>query len=249
MKISAQRFSCAGIGLLALVSSLPCVAQPAAPQLARVVVTHVKPDMLNEWIDLQKNEVVPALKKAGQKSRTVYATSLFGNSYEYVALTPFDKYADFDAGNPLAKALGQPAANRLGEKLRKCTESTTAYAVTRMTDLSNVLDASLPSMIVTARYRIAPGKMPDFQSLVKSDILPVYKKAKVSLIVNQRGAGANPNDVTMSTGYSKFADMDGGAFLVKQLGQEGANRVNAKFAGIRTLIEVVVRTRVADLSF
>jgi hypothetical protein len=249
LKISAQRLSCAGIALLALTSSLQCVAQTAAPELARVVVTHVKPDMLNEWIDLQKNEVVPALKKAGQKTRTVYATSLFGNSFEYVTLTPFEKYSDFDAGNPLAKALGQPAANRLGEKLRKCTESQTAYAVTRLTDLSNVPDASLPPMIVTARYRIAPGKMQDFQSLVKSDVLPVYKKAKTPLIVNLRGAGANPNEVTLSTGYSKFADMDGGPFMVKQLGQEGANRVNAKFTGIRTLVEVVVRTRVADLSF
>jgi len=29
-----------------------------------VAIIHVKPDMLNEWIDLQKSEVIPALKKA-----------------------------------------------------------------------------------------------------------------------------------------------------------------------------------------
>jgi hypothetical protein len=46
-----------------------------------------------------------------------------------------------------------------------------------------------------------------------------------------------------------LADLDGGPFLVKQLGQDGANKINAKFAGIRTLIEVIVRNRVADLSF
>ena len=249
MKISPQFLSCASTALLALTLSPRCVAQSAAPEFARVVVTHVKPDMLNEWIDLQKNEVVPGLKKGGQKTRTVYSTGLFGNAYEYVVITPFEKYAEFDAGNPLTKALGQPASARLGEKLRKCTESSTAYSITRMAELSNVLDSSLPQMIVTARYRIAPGKMPDFQNLVKTEILPVYKKAKIALIVNQRGPGANPSDVTMSTGYSKFADLDGGPFLVKQLGQEAANRVNAKFTGIRTLIEVVVRTRVADLSF
>jgi hypothetical protein len=61
--------------------------------------------------------------------------------------------------------------------------------------------------------------------------------------------GTNPNDVTMSTAYSKFADLDGGPFLVKQLGQDAVNKLNAKFIGIRTLIEVVVRTRVAELSF
>lgn len=48
----------------------------------------------------------------------------------------------------------------------------------------------------------------------------------------------------MSTVYSKFADMDGGPFMVKQLGEDGAAKVNAKFVGVRTLIEVVVRVRV-----
>src|SRR5262249_36991142 len=34
-------------------------------------IVHVKPEMLTEWLDLQKNAVVPALKKAGVKTRTV----------------------------------------------------------------------------------------------------------------------------------------------------------------------------------
>lgn len=53
----------------------------------------------------------------------------------------------------------------------------------------------------------------------------------------------------MSTVISKFADLDGGPFLTKRLGQDGAAKVNAKFVGIRTLIEVYVRSRVDDLSF
>jgi hypothetical protein len=249
MKTKVQLHFFAGVALLASTLSVQCPAQTAAPQFARVTITHVKPDMLNEWLDLQKNEVVPALKKAGQTTRTVYHTSLFGNSYEYVLITPFQKYAEFDAGNPMIKALGETAAARLGDKLRKCTESSTSYSNTRLVDLSNVLDGPPPQMIVSARYRISPGKLADFENLVKSDILPLYKKAKVGLTVSQRGPGANPSDVTMSTAYSKFADLDGGPFVVKQLGQAAADRVNAKFVGIRTLIEVVVRTRVQDLSF
>ncbi len=223
-----------------------CIAQPLT---SRVTITHVKPDMLNEWLDLQKNEVVPALKKAGQPGRTVFATSLFGSAYEYVIITPFEKYADFDAGNPLIKALGEANSSRLGEKLRKCTISSSSYSTTRLSDLSNVLEGPPPARIVSARYRITAGKMQDFENLVKSELLPVYKKARTGLTVNRRGVGANPNDVTMSTAISKFADLDGGTFLIKQLGQEGAAKVNAKFAGIRTLVEVVVRSRVPDLSF
>jgi hypothetical protein len=249
MKSSVQFLFGASCVLLASTLSMQCLAQTATPSYSRVAITHVKPDMLNEWLDLEKTEVVPALKKAGQKTRTVYVTSLFGNAYEYVVITPFAKYADFDGDSPMVKALGQPAAARLGEKLRKCTVSTSSYAITRMADLSNVLEGPPPQMLVSVRYHIAPGKMPEFQNLVKSEVLPVYKKAKTGLIVSQRGPGANTTDVTMSTVYSKFADLDGGPFMTKQLGQEAANKVTAKFAGIRTLVEVLVRRRVEDLSF
>jgi hypothetical protein len=225
-----------------------CFAQPQSGTLSRAVVTHVKPEMLNEWLDLQKNEMIPALKKGGQTGRTIYSTSLFGNAYEYIAITPFAKYADFDSPSPLIKALGEAGAARLQAKLRKCIDSQTSYANTRLTDISNILDAPT-EYIVTARYRIAPSKNQDFQALMKSDVLPVYKKAKVSLIVNQRGPGANPNEITMVTGLSKLADLDGGSFMTKQLGADGAAKLNAKFTGIRTLVEVVVRRRVAELSF
>jgi len=240
--------ACTGVLALAVSLSTPALAQPA-PTLYRYVHTHVKPDMLNEWLDLQKNEVVPALKKAGQTTQTVLASGLFGTSYEYVTITPFAKYADFDAVYPLVKALGQAGAARLHEKLLKCIVSQNSYAGMRLTDISNVPDGPLPPIFVSVRYRIAAGKMQDFQALVKSDILPVYKKANARLIVTQRGLGANVNDVTVATGYAKYADLDGGPFLVKQLGADGAAKVNAKFAGIRTLIEIVVRSRVADLSF
>jgi hypothetical protein len=234
---------CICFGALALVS----LSTFSQAQTSRVTFNHVKPDMINEWIDLQKNEVVPALKKGDVKARTVYATGLFGTAGEYVVIQPFEKYAEFDGDSPVIKALSQGGAARLQEKLRKCLQSQNSFAINQLTDISNVVDQT--AYIVTARYRISPGRLQDFRDLVKSDILPVYKKAKVGLIVTQRGVGANPADVTMSTLYNKVADLDGGSFLMKQLGQEGVNKLNAKFNGIRTLMDVVVRARVADLSF
>ena len=242
-----NRFASRTPAIIALAASLPtlCLAQAT---MSRVTITHVKPDMLSEWVDLQKNEVVPALKKAGIKTRTVYSTGLFGNSYEYVQIQPLEKFADFDAGNPLTKVLGQPAASRLGEKLRKCTLSQNSFQSTRLADLSNPSDTP-PQIIVSTRVRIAPGRMQDFQNVIKSDVLPVYKKLKVTYTVNRRGLGTNSNDVTLSTGYSKYADLDGGSPLVRALGQDGAAKVLGKLTGIATLIEQVVRSRVADLSF
>lgn len=55
-------------GALAIAASLPAPVQAQTPPAtSRATITHVKPDMLNEWLDLQRNEVVPALKKGGAK--------------------------------------------------------------------------------------------------------------------------------------------------------------------------------------
>lgn len=240
----------AGAVFIAVAGLTQCFAQPPAPATSRVTFTHVKPDMLTEWMDLQKNEVIPALKKAGIKTQTVYATSLFGNAFEFATVVPFEKYADFDDPSPLTRALTQAGAARLNEKLRKCILSANSFSSTSFPELSNVVEGSDPPAVsVFVRYRIAPGKMADYQSLVKSELLPVYKKAKVNFAVSQRGLGANTGDVVSIIGFAKYADLDGGTVLIKQLGQEGAAKVNAKFAGIRTLIEVVVRRRVPELSF
>jgi len=226
--------------------TLFCLAQPA-PTTYRVAVSHVKLDMLNEWLDLEKNELVPALKKGGVSTQSVFATA-FGTTGEYVIIRPLDKYADLDGPSLLVKALGQAGADRLVARVRRCLESQTVYTQTRMVDISNVVTPP-PEVIVSVRYRITPGKMDDFRALVKSDLLPVYKKAKVQFVVNQRGPGANVNDVTMSTGFQKFAEMDGGTFPTRQLGAEGAAALNAKFRPMRTLVEMVVRHRVDELSW
>ncbi len=211
---------------------------------------HVRPDMLTEWVDLQKNEVVPALKKAAEKTRTVYASGLFGTAYEYVIITPIESFGQFDGDSPILKTLGPAPAARLGEKLRKCAVSSQSFLSTSLSDLSNPPDPSEPpKILISTRVRVAAGKMPEFQSLIKTEILPVYKKAKVAYLVSQRGLGANSNDVVLSTVYGKYADLDGGAVLTKALGPEGAAKVLAKFTGIANLVEQVVRNRMDDLSF
>jgi hypothetical protein len=249
MNVRAQFLSCASIAMLALSFCSQSPAQSDMPLRSRVTITHVKPDMLTEWVDLQKNEVVPALKKAGEKTRTVYVTSIFGNAYEYVLVSPIDKMSQFDGQSPMVKALDTPGATRLNEKLRKCIDSATSFMATRLPEISNTPEGPMPNMLVMVRYRIAPGKMTEFQNLMKAEVLPVYKKAKIGMLVNQRGPGANPNEVTVSTAYTKLADMEGGPFLTQQLGREAAERLNAKFVGVRNVVEVVVRKKVADLSF
>jgi hypothetical protein len=237
----------AGVVLLAAALSNPCLAQSS---MSRVTITHVRPEMLTEWVDLQKNEVVPALKKAGEKTRTVYVSGLFGSSYEYVIIAPIASFAQFDGDSPILKTLGPVPAARLGEKLRKCTVSSQSFLSTRLDDLSNVIEADQqPKILVSTRLRLVTGKLQEFETFMKTDVLPVYKKAKVGYLVSRRGLGANSNDFVLSTVYSKYADLDGGSVLTKALGPEGAAKVLAKLTGVANLVEQIVRSRVEDLSF
>ena len=235
---------------LAVGLSSLCIAQQApAPNRSRVTITKVKPEMLNEWLDLEKNEVIPAQKKGGVKSQTVYATTLFGDGFEYTTITPFEKYAEFDDQAPVVKALGAVGAARLGEKIRKCIVSTTSYVITAQADLSNIPEGTTLSRIATTRIRMAPGKVDDFLNLIKTDVTPAFKKAKLTLLVNRRGLGTNGNDVSISVPVDKYADLDGQPSLFKALGQDGVAKFAAKFVGMGAVLETIVRTRVADLSF
>jgi len=239
-----------GMFVLGILVSIPSIgrAQMAAAPISRVTVTQVKPDMLDEWLDLQKNELIPALKKGGVKTRTVYSSGLFGTAGEYVSIVPVEKFASFDEPNPQTNALGAQGAARLTAKLRKCIVSQHSYLITRMEELSNTTQTP-PNFIIVTRVRIPVGKLAEFQNIVKSEVTPVYKKSNVSLTVSQRGVGGNPSDITLSSGVNKMADMDGGSLLVKALGQEGFLKLAAKITALGPVIDQVMRARVNDLSF
>ena len=183
-----------------------------------------------------KNEVVPALKKGGVTARTVYATGLFGNAFEYTIVQPMGKFADFDApgGGSASQGLVPQANARLNEKSWRCVEATNNFMATQQDDLSNLGMSDPPPIVGYVRIRAAAGKMQEVQSLMKAEVLPVYKKQKVGLVVARRGLGANGNDLGISTSYAKFADLDTGGPLVKELGAEGAGKLLAKFTPMVT---------------
>ena len=239
--------------LLALSLSTLCLAQstPPAPARNMVAMTQVKPDMLNEWMDIQK-EVNAVLKKIGVPRRTVLRP-VFGNTYEFISISPIENYAQMDNPSRFTKAIGPEAAARLFEKQRKCITGSRTFVATSIPDLSTPPDSPAP-VTVSSRVRVAPGKAEDYQNFIKSEILPLYKKAKaegkvLGYSVSRRGFGASNSEFTVTTYYSKFADLDGGNVLARMLPQGGAAKVFAKGTGLSTTIETVVRRRVADLSY
>ena len=191
MRKVAVRLGVFVVGVVVGVPSIARAQMAAPPTTLRVTVTQVKADMLDEWLQLQKNELVPALKKGGVKTRTVYSSGLFGTTGEFLSITPIEKFADFDNPNPQTRALGAEGAAKLTAKLRKCIASQHSYLITRMEDLGNTTPTP-PNFLVSTRVRIPVGKIAEFQNIVKTELTPIYKKANATVHGESAGNRRQP---------------------------------------------------------
>lgn len=240
--------------VLTTVLAVPCLAQPgrrleSPANRALVTVVTIKPDMLDEWIDLQKNAVVPALKKAGVKARTVYTGGIFSNAFEYTIIQPMNAFADFDSPVARAEALGGAPDPGLAEKLRKCVISTSSYLSTALPDLSNPGEDKNPPIVGFLRLRVASGKMEEYTNLFRDEVLPALKQANSHVVVASRRLGTPGYDLTFETPLTRFADLDAPPPLVRALGPEGVAKLTAKMNELATVAENTILIRQADLSF
>ncbi len=250
------------LSLLAAAISMVASASTATPAYSQqtsavpnvrsyVQVIRLKPDMVNEWMEIQRNEVIPAQKKAGITSRTTLGTQV-GTAFEYAIITPFPKWEAFDSDAPLVKALGRDGAAQVNAKLRKCILTQSSYMTNRVDSLTIPAPDALVWRI--AVRRALPGKMNDYIAYYRAEVLPGLRKAKASgqiagSTIAIRGVGAPSGEFTTVTYYANFAGIDGGDPLVQALGQEAAAKINAKSGEFSTASQVVVRRRIADLSF
>jgi len=207
--------------------------------------------MVNEWLDLQRTEVIPAQKKAGVASRITLAT-VVGNSFEYLIITPFPTWAAMDGDAPVVRALGSEGAARLNAKLRKSILTQQMYIAIRQDSLS-IPAPDAPIWRTTIR-RFTPGRNQEYLALYKAEILPAMQKAKATGKIAGsnfavRGVGAPTGEFTETTLYAKFADIDGGNPLLGVLGADANSKLTAKAAPLASTQQVVVRRRVADLSY
>jgi hypothetical protein len=220
-----------------------------------ITVVRVKPDMVAEWQDLQKNVVNPALKKAGVKERGIFETAVFGPSYEYVVITPITSFAQYDEPvGLLRKTIGEDAYRDYITKSRRCVASVQTYAELERLDLSHMGKMGTmtgpPKLAVVTSLSIMPGRATAFENLVKSEVLPVMKKADVlGYFVSQSMFGGDAWGYTSVIFHDSFAEIGKGSPFVRVLGPAGASALFAKLAGVVAHQERVIARYNADLSF
>lgn len=242
----------AAVSLLAATGGAQQPAPADKGHWVMATLVTVQPGTGADYVEFQKNEVIPAQKKGGLPGRTAYSSGVFGETGTFAFFTPVTSLAAFDGESPVRKALGAEGAAALGARGAKLTAARRVLLARTRPDLSYNPDpkaAPSPLALVT-RVEIAPGKRGEFETLIKKHVVPVMQQANVKsyqmLEVVYGDAGGT---YFSAVGYDTYEAIGKGHPFQIVLGEEGAKRLEANFTGVVTRLErFVVRYR-ADLSF
>jgi hypothetical protein len=223
---------------------------PAPPEWYSVAVIKVKPDMITEYADLQKNEVIPAQKKGGVKERAVWQPAVFGPAYEYHVVTPIEGLARYDSPSPMVNALGEEGARTLQAKIRRLVDGSQTYLMRLRADLSNPPQMTGPPKLAVVTFiSTASGRGADFANVLKSDVTPAVRKAQMGYLVYQTMLGGDINGFVTVAPVESFATLTLPTPIVKAMGQDAYDRLTAKTAGLVTALERHIMRFNPDLSF
>jgi len=210
-------------------------AQQATPQTwLRIDTVQVKPDAWEEYREIERDEVIPALRKAGVSSRAAWRTAEFGSTYEVVLVRPVPDFTQYDAGDSFSQALGPREAQRLRERLRRTLARRDSAAILQRSDLS-VGETGRPFAVVTT-LTVAPGRGADYEAFLR-DTLSDVRAAGVVFSVYQRVYGQPAAWILVQNLDSLSALAEPGG-LFRAYGQEGADE---RIAGLRDIVTSVER--------
>jgi hypothetical protein len=230
----------------------PTPTPQAAPPSQWLVITQVivKPEMMAEFQNFMKNTTNPALKKGGVKWREVWqSTNYAGDAFEFVLVTAFDKFAEFDGPSPIEKALGSQGFADWSAKAGSLVKSVHRYIIRTRPDLGVMSKAYAPKLAVISSFHVADGRTQDFENYMKNDLAPVFAKGGYTYLVSQTIFGGDANEYVALTLRDSFADIDKGPVPVQVLGSDGAQKLFMKLpAGTVAHIERTIMRFVPELS-
>ncbi len=181
---------------------------PVQRQLISIQFLRIKPGMGAEWREFRKNETLPMLQKANVKQQTLWNTAIFGEG-GFVIVTPIESLAQYDNPGPAVRALGQEGATAYGAKAARFVESAHSIAIETRPDLSLLpQQGDQAKLIVVATTTITQGYTAEYENFVKTQVLPVIKKAAPKgYLVSQVVYGGDLNQYVTATLLDTFADL------------------------------------------
>ena len=209
--------------LFALAFASTVFAQPEPPRWVRLAIIDVKSDMVDEFLAVQK-EMSAAAKERGVPFRALWATEQIGPTWRYIVASPMESLEELGATSQTDQTLI--------DRVVRCIDSRRSMIVTPMNDLSKPLPmGTTPNIAVVFMNRVSPGREADYTSWLKNDYFPHFDKVGVNYLSGNVGLGSPASYVHFIL-FPNFAEFAKGSPLNRSAGQEGADAVLAKRAGI-----------------
>jgi hypothetical protein len=224
---------------------------PAAPVFVRLTIVEVRPDMVNDYVALQKSETIPALQKAGVAWRNAWRTGNFGSTFTVAYIAPQKSFASLDEPNPMLKALGEEAYRAYLAKASKLIVSQRVYALRDRPDLGLKTDGTpMAKLGVLASVEVVPGRNTEFETILKNEWTPALKKAGVAnYAVSQVVFGGSAGAYYTFTPIENYAQLDKGHPITQSIGEAGMNKIVAKMANSTRSVERFIIRYDEELSF
>jgi hypothetical protein len=234
-----------------LASAIPSFGQAPAPIMLNVAHARIKPEHLQDFLDLEK-QIAAQIKKGAptDQFRVVYRGTV-GNTTDFEVLTPISKFADRDGENPFNKYSTEQERVMRGARLAQYEQNVQVTIDKTLPDLSIAPQGQLtpPTFIHMFRLRVRSGGNEEFAALVKNDLVPGLKKLDVKLLLARQTVLGGVGDYFFATGMEKWAEMDNPPSLAKAMGPDSAKKMEDKLDSLVTLEEQTIWRYQPDLSY
>jgi hypothetical protein len=224
------------------------VIQARAQSIQSVRFYTLKPDRVADFLAATK-EAAALQKSAGSMRYYSVLHSLSGHN-EYVRADSYTKWADLDAAaDPKITQEQRLLISALTTRINQCVESSHRIIDEEIPDLSLPQTGTF-QMIRVLQTRVRPEKVGEYMGLVKGEVLPAAKKAGLKFYTTSqvRYGGSNTAFVLISS-LNNWAELDGGLWIQKTMGEEGYQRFLAKLRPLTVESEANVYRLIPDSSY
>jgi len=227
--------------LLCFSAHVPAQTPAAQPGPFLILsVIDVKPDLFAEFGELQA-QTMEAQRKGGLAWRETWNVATFGRPYRVGVLVPLASFAELDGQTYTIKGAGADQARVINERARRMIVAQQIYALRARPDLGFGVRDTQPTLVVLSTVAVAPGRNPDFEAIVKSDIIPGHKDAgEPYMAASQVVLGGDTNQYLFMTPFKDYAALQKGNPMVRGLGVERFAKFNQKLAGVVNKVELEV---------
>jgi hypothetical protein len=189
-------------------SSSGAASQPQS-QPYRMGIMHINPGMGPQFDALVKNELIPALRKAGVQEFGVWKTAMLGKPGTCVIASPIGSLKELDGPNPLVKALGQKGAADLSAKMTPLVTSEQVFIANMRPDLGmETAPGYAPKLGLQVTSTIVPGRTDDYEKNIKAISGAIKKAGGKGVYVAKTGIGGNPNEYRVLVLFDSFTDLE-----------------------------------------